>query len=52
MFLQVETVLSSIPTKNHIDTLITYVKEPEKLVIIENVVYLYCPNGYGKSKVK
>ena len=43
------TFLSSTPTD--IDKVMSYVKEPEKLVVSNDIVYLYCPNGYGKSKL-
>ena len=45
------TFLSSTPTQTDIDKVMSYVKEPEKLVVSNNIVYLYCPNGYGKSKL-
>ena len=45
------TFLASIPTQVDIDKVMTYIKEPEKLVITKDVVYLYCPNGYGKSNL-
>ncbi len=28
-----------------------YVIEPEQLFVIGKEAYLYCPNGYGKSKL-
>ena len=28
----------------------SYVKAPERLVFVGREVYLYCPNGYGKTK--
>ena len=45
------TFLSSTPTQTDIDKVMSYVKEPEKLVVSNDIVYLYCPNGYGKSKL-
>jgi uncharacterized protein (DUF1697 family) len=43
--------LSTTPTREKKELLLSYVKSPEQLVIIDNVVYLHCPNGYGKSKL-
>ena len=45
------TFLSSTPTQTDIDKVMTYVKEPEKLVVSNAIVYFYCPSGYGKSKL-
>jgi len=45
------TFLSSVPSEEHVDKLMSYVKEPERLVLVGREVYLYCPNGYGKTKL-
>jgi len=45
------TFLADIPSNVHIDKLMEYVKEPERLVFVGKEVYLYCPNGYGTSKL-
>ncbi len=45
------TFLCSKPTKTEIANLYKYVVSPEKLVVKGTEVYLYCPNGYGKSKL-
>jgi len=45
------TFLSKKPLENNLLNLMDYVKEPEKLTVLENTIYLYCPNGYGKSKL-
>ena len=45
------TFLSSTPTQTDIDNVMACVNEPEKLFIAKDIVYLYCPNGYGKSKL-
>lgn len=45
------TFLSTIPLKEKIEDVLKYVVAPEKLVIRGKDVYLYCPNGYGKSKL-
>ena len=45
------TFLLSIPSKAKIVELSEYVKPPEKLTVRGCEVYLYCPNGYGKSKL-
>ncbi|MFV1983264.1 MAG: DUF1697 domain-containing protein [Thiohalomonadales bacterium] len=45
------TFLSDKPSKDKYTEIQQYVKSPEKLVIKDKEVYLYCPNGYGKSKL-
>ncbi len=45
------TFLAGEPHQDKIDNIATYVKAPEKLVVDGSVVYLHCPNGYGKSKL-
>jgi len=43
--------LSNKPEKDAINKLLSYVIAPEKLIIDDSFAYLYCPNGYGKSKL-
>jgi len=45
------TFLHSTPEKHKQKLLLEYVKHPERLVIHDSEVYLYCQNGYGKSKL-
>lgn len=45
------TFLSSMPQEVKVSNLQEYVVAPEKLVVRGKEVYLYCPNGYGKSKL-
>lgn len=45
------TFLHSAPSKKKQELLLEYVKKPEKLVAKGAEIYLYCPNGYGKSKL-
>jgi uncharacterized protein (DUF1697 family) len=45
------TFLSSKPSEAMVSDIQKYVVAPEKLVIRGKEVYLYCPNGYGKSKL-
>ena len=45
------TFLADIPSKDNVVKLMAYVKEPERLVLIGQEVYLHCPNGYGTSKL-
>ena len=45
------TFLSELPQATLIEKLMSYVKAPEQLVIKEKVIYLHCPNGYGKTKL-
>lgn len=45
------TFLNTLPTQENIINLMKYIKEPECLVVIKSEVYLYCPNGYGTTKL-
>jgi len=45
------TFLASTPSLEKQELLETHVALPEKLTIKGNEVYLYCPNGYGRSKI-
>ncbi len=45
------TFLEEKPTKENINTLLSYVKESERVVVSGQEVYLHCPNGYGKTKL-
>lgn len=45
------TFLEQAPNSVNSAALLNYVKPPEQLSIIDKTVYLYCPNGYGKSKL-
>ena len=45
------TFLSSKPAEVKISDIQKYVVAPEKLVVRGKEAYLYCPNGYGKSKL-
>ena len=45
------TFLSSKPSEVRLSDIQKYVVAPEKLVVRGKEVYLYCPNGYGKSKL-
>ncbi|NOY85763.1 MAG: DUF1697 domain-containing protein [Deltaproteobacteria bacterium] len=45
------TFLCTKPDKVKISNVLNYVVLPEKLVVKGKEVYLYCPNGYGKSKL-
>ena len=45
------TFLSSEPQEEMALDIQKYVVVPEKLVVRGKEVYLYCPNGYGKSKL-
>jgi uncharacterized protein (DUF1697 family) len=44
------TFLDSIPTKNAIEKL-SETKSADHYKIIDSNVYLYCPNGYGNTKL-
>ena len=45
------TFLSSTPSEAKVADVLKYVVAPEILVVRGKYVYLYCPNGYGKSKL-
>ena len=45
------TFLEKEPCKENIEKLMTYVQEPEHLVLVGREVYLHCPNGYDKTKL-
>ena len=45
------TFLSSKPSEDRVSDFKKYVTAPEKLIVQEKEAYLYCPNGYGKSKL-
>jgi uncharacterized protein (DUF1697 family) len=45
------TVLSSKPPKIDFETIEEKKLSGEEISFADNVVYLYCPNGYGKSKL-
>jgi len=43
--------LSSKPSTANINKVLEYVKDGEKLIVRGKEAYLYCPIGYGKSKL-
>jgi len=45
------TFLSTVPDKHKHSDVLSCVVSPEKLVVKGQELYLYCPNGYGKSKL-
>ena len=45
------TILNDVPEQEKIEELKSSVKPPEKLVVCDKEVYIFCPNGYGKSKL-
>lgn len=45
------TFLSSIPSKESVLEIQKYAIAPEKLVVIGREIYLYYPNGFGKTKL-
>ena len=45
------TFLSSEPSEDKIIEIGEFVIAPERLEVINREVFLYCPNGYGKSKL-
>ena len=45
------TLLSATPSPADVDSIHQITFEPEKAIVGEREVYLFCPNGYGKSKI-
>ena len=45
------TFLLSVPSSAKVDKIKKYVEPPERLTVHGSEVYLYCPNGYGRSKL-
>lgn len=45
------TFLSSIPEKFDLSTIEEKKQSGEEISVTGNAVYLYCPNGYGRSKL-
>lgn len=45
------TFLSAPPQKNNAPSIAQKKSPEEELFFSENAVYLYCPNGYGKTKL-
>ncbi len=45
------TFLSARPTKDKLGLVKKHVAASEKIVLKGKEIYLYCPNGYGKSKL-
>jgi uncharacterized protein (DUF1697 family) len=45
------TFLNSIPEHTLVKNIDNYKSDHEEFVISEDVIYLYCPNGFGKTKL-
>lgn len=45
------TFLYAKPNQENIDMLLSKVVEPEELIVHGRAIYVYCPNGYGKTKL-
>ena len=45
------TLLSQQPSESFLEKVSEYNYAPDDFKIIENEIYLYCPNGYGKTKL-
>lgn len=45
------TIANTKPAKANIEVIQKFVKPPEELKVINREIYLYCPTGYGKSKL-
>ena len=45
------TFLDSVPKNNSIENIGKFKGENEKFILSEDVIYLYCPNGFGRTKL-
>lgn len=45
------TFLDKLPAQAHIDKLLTYDFSPDQFILHGLEVYVYCPNGYGRTKI-
>ncbi len=45
------TVFDATPSPSAVKALLDHVRAPERCVIKDSWAYLYCPNGYGRSKL-
>lgn len=45
------TFLSALPEKNNIEKIVEGKYNADELSILDKAIYLYCPNGYGNSKL-
>lgn len=45
------TFLGEEPAQQNIDAANTYSYPPDEFIIKDRVVYVYCPNGYGNTKL-
>ena len=45
------SIAATTPDQANIKAIQQYVKPPEELNVINREIYLYCPKGYGKSKL-
>ena len=45
------TFLEKLPDKTAIEKLSEFDFSPDKFVLIEKEIFIFCPNGYGKTKI-
>lgn len=45
------TYLAEAPLEENITKIATYNFEPDRFIIVKQEVFVYCPNGYGKTKL-
>jgi uncharacterized protein (DUF1697 family) len=45
------TFLAKLPEKEHLEAISKYDYSPDRFEIVDKDVFLYCPNGYGTSKL-
>jgi uncharacterized protein (DUF1697 family) len=45
------TLLSNKPNENDIVPLKTLSKNEDTFINVDKTIYLYCPNGYGKTRL-
>ena len=45
------TFLADVPETERVEYLLSFQYDPEELIYHQQVIYLYCPNGYGNTKL-
>lgn len=45
------SILDALPSNENIDTIEADKYQPDQFVIDEEHIYIYCPNGYGRTKL-
>jgi uncharacterized protein (DUF1697 family) len=45
------TFLSAYPSEQALEKIKTYDYRPDEFIIVEREIFIYCPNGYGNTKI-